>query len=252
MRDGRVAQQQDQQRAEQPRAASARHQGRSRESAPEASSAMRSRKSVPISALKRCASGDASTSRPKAGASALGPQRDQRDRHRGMRLGQPVGRLEAGVQAAVRRRQRGGQRLHVVADPLGIRLVEVVAVAVPDLDRRLRHQEQRLQLRPRSASAAPRGSRVVSRPRVQRCRRSAVTTFSVPWRTMSITRCSSALIFSRSISAWRSCRLTARLPCGLVSCTWRQQLRMALEEVGRVRQVVGDVVFGDGVHGVVS
>jgi hypothetical protein len=55
--------------------------------------------------------------------------------------------------------------------------------------------------------------------RAQRCSRSAMIMFSLPWRTMSITRCSRALIFSRSISACRSCRLTARLPCGLVSCT---------------------------------
>jgi hypothetical protein len=47
----------------------------------------------------------------------------------------------------------------------------------------------------------------------------AMAAFSVLWRTISMMRCSSPLIFSRSISAWRSCRLTARWPCGLVSCT---------------------------------
>ena len=31
----------------------------------------------------------------------------------------------------------------------------------------------------------------------------------------------------------------------------RRQFGMALDEVGRVREVVGDVVFGDGIHGVV-
>jgi hypothetical protein len=58
-----------------------------------------------------------------------------------------------------------------------------------------------------------------NRLRAQRCKRSAMMTFSLPCRTMSISRCSSALIFSRSISACRSWRLTARVPCGLDSCT---------------------------------
>jgi hypothetical protein len=55
--------------------------------------------------------------------------------------------------------------------------------------------------------------------RAQRWMRSVITMFSLPCRTISMMRCSSALIFSRSISACRSCRLTARLPCGLVICT---------------------------------
>jgi hypothetical protein len=60
---------------------------------------------------------------------------------------------------------------------------------------------------------------VSSRLRAQRCSLSAISMFSLPLRIMSMIRCSSSLIFSRSISAWRSCRLTARLPCGLVICT---------------------------------
>ena len=50
-------------------------------------------------------------------------------------------------------------------------------------------------------------------------REGLISMFSLPWRIISIRRSSSTLIFSRSISAWRSCRLTARPPCGLVSCT---------------------------------
>jgi len=73
-----------------------------RESARGPARRWRSRKSVPISALKRCASGDASTSRPKAGRLGVGSQRNQRNRHGRGRLGQPVGRLEARIEPAVR------------------------------------------------------------------------------------------------------------------------------------------------------
>jgi hypothetical protein len=52
---------------------------------------------------------------------------------------------------------------------------------------------------------------------------------SLPLRIISIMRCSSARIFSRNISAWRSCKLTARWPCGLTmrtvanNCAWRSK-----------------------------
>ncbi len=67
------------------------------------------------------------------------------------------------------------------------------------------------------------------RLRAQRSTLSDSITFSLPCRTISMMRCSSDLIFSRSISAWRSCRPTARLLCGLVNCTaasssaWRKK-----------------------------
>ncbi len=51
------------------------------------------------------------------------------------------------------------------------------------------------------------------------CTLPAMAAFSLLWRTISMTRCSSSLILSRSISAWRSCRLTARWPCGLAKVT---------------------------------
>ena len=182
-----------------------------------------------------------------AGA-ALVAQRDQRDRRRLRRIVEPVDGLEAGVDAAVRRAEAGGEARDLVVDA-------AARTASP--------RTPRPRPRPGSPPAAPRtrgcSSRsstsgrsaalaVSSSARVQRCSRSAMTTFSLPLRIISISCCSKPLIFSRSISTWRSCRLTARLPCGLVELHRRQQLGMALEEVGRVGQVVGDVVFGDALH----
>ena len=53
----------------------------------------------------------------------------------------------------------------------------------------------------------------------QRCNLSVSTMFSLPCRIMSMMRCSKALILSRSICAWRSCKPTVRWLCGCVSCT---------------------------------
>ena len=66
-------------------------------------------------------------------------------------------------------------------------------------------------------------------PRAQRSIFSESSTLSLPWRIISMMRDSSNLIFSRNISAWRSCKLTMRWLCGLVICTaasksaWRRK-----------------------------
>ena len=73
----------------------------------------------------------------------------------------------------------------------------------------------------------------------------AMASFSWLLRTISITRCSSPLIFSRSISAWRSCELGA-LAVRAGELHAGQNLGVALEEAGRAQQKVGDVFFGDG------
>ncbi|MCY1372956.1 hypothetical protein D9M69_601970 [compost metagenome] len=77
-----------------------------------------------------------------------------------------------------------------------------------------------------------RGSRVSSSSVVQRCSLSAMAEFSLPWRIISTAFCSRPLILSRSNSAWRSCRLTARLPCGLVSCTVPSRLAWRTKKSG--------------------
>ena len=57
----------------------------------------------------------------------------------------------------------------------------------------------------------------------------------------SVMRASNARIFSRSISAWRSCKLTARPPWGLPrrtvanSSAWRSKNRACAPRIGRCR-----------------
>jgi len=59
-----------------------------------------------------------------------------------------------------------------------------------------------------------------------------MTTFSVAVAHMSIRRCSSALIFSRSISAWPLLQAHGAVAVRAGQLHLRQQLGMALEEVG--------------------
>ena len=63
------------------------------------------------------------------------------------------------------------------------------------------------------------GEGVISRLRIQFCILSAMLTFSWPCRSMSTSRDSRPRILSRNMPAWRSCKLTARAPCPLESCT---------------------------------
>ncbi|MOA19442.1 hypothetical protein D3C78_1398230 [compost metagenome] len=65
------------------------------------------------------------------------------------------------------------------------------------------------------AWGSPRASLTLARSQFQRWIFWVMAAFSLLLRTISMMRCSRPLILSRSISAWRSCRLTARWPCTL-------------------------------------
>ena len=127
-------------------AAAAHTSGSSRVSAALATSPMRARNSVPMSARVAGRVGRGEDEQAERAALALVVERDQRQRERLRRRVEPLHRLEAGVDAAVRRRQAAREGLHVVADRAGERQRREHLGAAPDADRRLRDLELVLQL----------------------------------------------------------------------------------------------------------
>src|SRR6185369_181701 len=176
-------------------------------------------------------------------------QRDQGQRHRHGRIVQPVDGLEAGVHPAVRLGQRGREGLRVLAHALDERLRRVAGVHVPDLDGDLGHDELVADF---SRDGLRQGAcrlhlEQLAGPAKQPVRNDHVLVAVAHQVHEAVLQ--RLDLFPQHLGL---ALLQAHRPIAVRAGELhrRQQLRVAREEVRRIRQVVGDIVFGDRVHAI--
>ncbi len=171
--------------------------------------------------LKRCASGEASTSRPKAGLALPGGARRSGSSASEVAACGSGNQLTASKPVLTPQKGSASEEANSLASSLTFWAKGVAAycAATPQTLMPTWGTENCSWISRAIWAGSANESAVRNRLRAHCNSLSESSRFSLPLRIMSMTRNSSALIFSRNICAWRSCREIVRLLCGLLSCT---------------------------------